>query len=303
MSAGRHGGLIRSALAAALVTAAAIGDARASPPARIVSLNVCTDQLLLSLVPRERIAALSYLATDATLSAATEEAKGLPFVVGATEEVLAHDPDLVLAQEYSTTATVNLLKRIGKRVVMVPLAQSFDGIRASIRVIAEAVEERARGEALIAAFDRRLAAVSQHRSRRPTALAYQVNSLASGPGTLLDEVIAAAGFRNLARELPLGPAGRLPLETLVAKPPDVIVLGNAPDDFRSIVGDNLRHPAFAEMMRTRPTIDLPMSRWLCGTPAIAASVEELGRAREAIAAGEAPVLARKAGAPEPLARP
>ncbi|MGI9403532.1 MAG: hypothetical protein ACR2OF_03355, partial [Hyphomicrobium sp.] len=41
-------------------------SARAEPPQRIVSLTVCTDQLLLDLAPRKRIAAVSYLATDAT---------------------------------------------------------------------------------------------------------------------------------------------------------------------------------------------------------------------------------------------
>ena len=36
----------------------------ATPPRRIVSLNLCTDQILLDLVPRDRIAALSELVAD-----------------------------------------------------------------------------------------------------------------------------------------------------------------------------------------------------------------------------------------------
>lgn len=284
---------------AVLVTAGAAGRADAAPPQRIVSVNVCTDQLLLRLVPRKRIAALSYLAVDPTLSNAYEEAKGLPLVVGATEEVLAHDADLVLAQEYSTTATVGLLRQIGRRVVMVPLAQSFEGIRLAIRTIATAVEEPERGEALVAEFDRRLKAVTASPAKRPTALAYQVNSLASGSGTLLDEVITAAGFRNLALELPLGPAGRLPLETLVEHPPDLIVLGNTAREFHSIVGDNLRHPAFRKILGSRPSIELPMARWLCGTPDIVNAVEALALARERLASDAAATGVGKAALAAP----
>ena len=109
--------------------------ARAQAPQRIVSLTVCTDQPLLDLVPRKRIAALSYLAVDPTLSLKVDEARGLKLVRGMAEEVLALKPDLVIAQEYSTTATVDLLQRLGFRVVLVPLATDFAGMRRAIRII------------------------------------------------------------------------------------------------------------------------------------------------------------------------
>jgi iron complex transport system substrate-binding protein len=260
----------------------AAGPAHAAPPRRIVSLTVCTDQLLLDLVPRERIAALSYLAVDPTLSLKIEEARGLKGVRGMAEEVLALEPDLVIAQEYSTTATVSLLQRLGFRVVLIPLATDFPGMRHAIRLIAEAVGEEARGESLIAAFDARLAAAQPKGPERPRALAYQVNSLASGPGSLVDAALQAAGFHNAARDRPLGPGGRLPLEEIVADPPDLVVLANAPDEFRSIVGDNLRHPAFAAVASSRPHMQLAMPLWLCATPQIAGAVEELVAMRRAL---------------------
>jgi iron complex transport system substrate-binding protein len=195
------------------------------------------------------------------------------------EEVLALEPDLVIAQEYSTTATVSLLQRLGFRVVLVPLATDFETMRRAIRVIAEAVGEKARGEAMIAAFDARVAAAQPQGPERPRALAYQVNSLTSGQGSLVDAALAAAGFHNMARDHRLGPGDRLPLEEVVADPPDLILLANTPDEFRSIVGDNLRHPAFTYVVSGRPHMQLPMPLWLCATPAIADAVEELGAQR------------------------
>jgi len=273
-------------LAVLLAAGAGIDCARAASPRRIVSLTVCTDQLLLDLVAHDRIAALSYLAVDPTLSLKVEEARGLKRVRGMAEEVLALEPDLVIAQEYSTTATVNLLRRLGFRVVLVPLATDFEGLRRAIRVIAKAVGSQERGEAMIAAFDRRLAAAAPKGPERPRALAYQVNSLASGPGSLADAALEAAGLHNVARDRALGPGGRLPLEDVVADPPDLLVLANAPEEFRSIVGDNLRHPAFQALMQGRPHMQLQMPLWLCATPQIADAVEELGAKRRAlIAAG------------------
>ena len=257
-------------------------SAQAKPPQRIVSLTVCTDQLLLDLAPRGRIAAVSYLAIDPTLSLKVEEARGLKGVRGLAEEVLQLNPDLVIAQEYSATATVNLLRRLGYRVVLVPLATDFESMRQGIRIIAQAVGEETRGEELIDAFDKRLAAARPIGPERPTAVAYQVNSLASGPGSLVDAALQAAGFHNVARDRPLGPGGRLPLEEIVADPPDLVVLANAPDEFRSTVGDNLRHPAFAEVIAKRPHMRIEMPLWLCATPQIAGAIEELGAMRRSL---------------------
>jgi iron complex transport system substrate-binding protein len=283
--------LLSALLVSGLLLAAgarAGGTEQRAVPQRIVSLTVCTDQLLLDLVPRDRIAALSYLAVDPTLSAKVEEARGLKGVHGMAEEVLALEPDLVIAQEYSTTASVGLLRRLGFRVVFVPLATDFDGLRRAIRIMAAAVGNETRGEAMISAFDKRLAAAAPEGPERPRALAYQVNSLSSGPGSLIDAAFSASGFQNMARSRALGPGGRLPLEEVVTDPPDLLVLANTPEEFRSTVGDNLRHPAFQALVASRRHMQLPMPMWLCATPEIAGAVEELARERRALIAEEAP---------------
>lgn len=255
--------------------AAGAGDQPADVPRRIVSLNLCTDQLLVDLVPRERIAAVSFLATDRSLSAAASSLRGLKQVQGTAEEVLALQPDLVIAGEYTTGPTVELLKRLGVKVLVVPLASDFEGMKTTLRTLAQATGTESRAEAMIADFDSRLASARSLVPARPTAVAYQVNSLASGAGTLLDAALEAAGFRNIARDVTLGPAGRLPLEELVASPPDLIVLANAPDDFKTVLADNLRHPAFQALLGKRPHVHLPMPLWMCATPRIADAVELL----------------------------
>jgi iron complex transport system substrate-binding protein len=236
---------------------------------------MCTDQLLIDLVAPERIAGVSYLATDRSLSAEARRLTQFKKLQGTAEEVLALQPDLVIAGEYTTGATVDLLRRLGQTVLVVPLASDFDGMRATIRQIAKAVGEEKRGEDVIRDFDERLKSARSTVDTRPTAIAYQVGSFVSGPDSLLDAALTAAGYRNLAREIQLGAAGRLPLEQLVTSPPDLLVLANAADDFQTVLADNLRHPALAKLLKERPSVHLPMPYWMCATPKIAEAVEIL----------------------------
>ena len=80
----------------------------------------------------------------------------------------------------------------------------------------------------------------------------------------------------------------MPLEEIVADPPDLIVLANTPGAFRSTVSDNLRHPAFASVVQSRPHMSIAMPLWLCATPQIADAVEELAQKRRELIAGATP---------------
>lgn len=264
------------AIAACLVSASiAVAETPAAKPERIVSLNLCTDQLLLDLVPAARITGVSFLASDPTLSAEAERLMPFRKLKGTAEEVLSVNPDLIIAGEYTTGATVDLLRRLGRKVLVVPLASDFDGMRGTIRIIATAVGEKERGEEVISLFDERLRAARSTIPSQPTAIAYQVGSFVSGPGSLVDAALTAAGYHNLANDLALGAGGRLPLEQLVTSPPDLVVLANAADDFRTVLADNLRHPALDRLLQRRPSVHLPMPYWMCATPKIAEAVEIL----------------------------
>ena len=284
-----RGGLKRIGLALVCAIFAHAEVHAETPPRRIVSLNMCTDQLLAELVPRERIAGISYLGVDQTLSASAKELEGLKLVKGTAEEVLALHPDLIIAGEYTTGATVDLLRRLGQHVLVVPLASDFEGLRATLRLMAQEVDEAQRGEEIITHFDERLRAARSTIASKPTAIAYQVGSFVSGSDSLLDAALDAAGYRNLARDIHLGVGGRLPLEQLVTSPPDLLVLANAPDDFQTVLADNLRHPALADLMRRRPSVHLPMPYWMCATPKIAEAVEILASMKKS---GFAEVLPR-----------
>lgn len=282
---GRWGRLRTAGLALVTLVAAGIALARsagAAPPARIVSLNVCSDQILIDLVPRSRIAAVTHLATDPLTAAHPERAQGLPFVRGTAEEVLARDPDLVVAGEWSTPATIDVLRRLGRRVETVPQPQTFDGVRALIVRLGALVEEPAAAARLIAAMDERIAAARARLvpdGSRRTALVYQVNNYASATDSLIGEALTLAGFVSAEPARGGRLAGRVGVETIVSNPPDLLVLASGPTTYRTAVADNLRHPALATLARTTPAIVVPWPLWLCGTHHAAEAVERLAAMR------------------------
>ena len=268
--------LCAAALMATLAPPATAADGK---PRRIVSLNLCTDIIVLSLVPRERIRALTLNASIPITSPIAGEIAGLKLTRGHAEEVLALDPDLVLTGTYTTAATTALLHRLGRRVEVVPLATDFAGIRSVIKQVAAAVGEPERGDAMIADFDRALAATYAPFAQRPSAMVYQVGGLVSGTESLIDAILRAAGLENAADTAQLGPGGRIALETMLAAPPDLVVLAQTASTYRTPVADNVRHPALAQLLEKRANLYLPMSLWLCGTPHVVHAVTALDRAR------------------------
>jgi iron complex transport system substrate-binding protein len=272
-------------LGVALAVLACVCEVRAEPaPARIVSLDLCTDQLLIELVDRGRIAAVTHLAGDPAVSAIPDKARGIPITHGVAEDVLRYDPDLVLAGPFGVSATVNLLRRLGRNVVVVQQPQDLDGVRASVRAVAAAVGEGARGEALVGDFDRRLSALAAPAGSPPTAVIYQIGGTVSGPGSLADAALAAAGFRNMSAAYRLARGGQVPLESLVAKPPDLLVLASNALEYRTALADNLRHPIIRLLRQRGASLELHWRYWLCGTPHIADAIEPLAQARAGIEA-------------------
>ncbi len=277
--------MIRSGVLA-LVLWASLSAPLAARPERIVSLNLCTDQLLLQLVDPARIASLTFLVADPAMSAMADQVGDLRLNHGLAEEILPLDPDLILAQSFTARATVQLLRKLGHRVVEVPAAQTLDQVRRNIRTVAAAVEAPEAGEALIADFDSRLSHIvsppGPTTGPRPVAAHFWANGYTSGRGSLVETLLRAAGYENLASRLGLAGAARLPLEVLLRADPDLLVLGSTRKDAPALANEILRHPALLRAFAGRPKVVIPDSLRACGTPFIAEAIERLAAARLAI---------------------
>ena len=100
--------------------------AAAGSPQRIVSLNMCADELLLALADPDQIVDLSPYAADRTLSFMADKAAGFRHDAAEAETVIELHPDLVLSGSYSKRATQEMLIRLGYRVELVDDVRSID---------------------------------------------------------------------------------------------------------------------------------------------------------------------------------
>lgn len=273
----------RRAFATALTLALAVaGPAAAGGPARVVSLNLCTDQLAMMLAAPGQIAALSHVARDPRASAMAAEARAHPVTHGGAEEVFALAPDLVLAGTHTTRATVALLRRLGVRVLEVPPPESIAAARQAIVEVGAALGREPAAAALLAGFDAGLARLTAPPGPRPRAAIYAAAGWTGGAESLSGELLARAGLANLAAGFGLAAGGYLPLELLVLAEPALLVLAR-PYPGASRAEELLSHPALAALAEGRPAVRPEDADWVCGTPHLLRALAALREARDRLA--------------------
>jgi iron complex transport system substrate-binding protein len=231
---------------------------------RVVSLNLCTDQMLV-LLASEKIAALSPLSRDPALSLVAARAAHLPVVRASAEAVLRLRPDLILAAPYGAQTTLALLQQEHAPVLRIGLAQDFAGIRQMTRLLASALGVPPRGEALLVAMDATLEALP-HPDHDLRALVWEPRGLTAGPGTLMDAVLHAAGVTNASDGSPVS------LEALLRHPPDLLVVPTAAA-YPSLATSLLDHPALTSLPRRA----VPPALTICAGPFSAEAAAMLAR--------------------------
>jgi iron complex transport system substrate-binding protein len=250
-----------AALLGAPADRATAGDAS---PRHVMSLSMCTDDLLLELLPPERIASLTYYSRDPSISQQWPQAAKVRINWGTAEEVLAEKPDLVLAGTYTTPATRSVLKKLGWPLLEVPPATDFDEIRAVTRQVARALNEEAAGEALIAKMDltlRGLAASKPSQSIRVAA--WGEGGSIPGKGTLFDAILTAAGGINIGATLDGGAYTSFDVEQLIAAHPDILAYARNIADTPGLNTERAQHPLIRELYSGK-RVSYPTVLYNCG---------------------------------------
>jgi iron complex transport system substrate-binding protein len=245
------------ALPAAPVLPAAPG------PQHVMSLSMCTDALLLELLPPERIASVTYYSRDPSNSYQWPQAANVRVNFGSVEEVLAAKPDLVLTGTYTTPAARSLLKRLHWPLLEVPPAADFDEVRTVTRQVAHALQREEIGEALIAQMDstlRELASTQPPRNIRVAA--WGEGGSIPGKGTMFDSILRAAGGVNIAASLS-GAYTSFDVEQLLLAHPDILAYASNITDTPGLNTDLARHPLILKLYSGRQ-VTYPGALYSCG---------------------------------------
>lgn len=250
------------------------GAVAAAPPERVVSINLCTDQLAMMLAAPGQLLSVSHISHDPNVSVMLETALEYPVNHGQAEEVFRLQPDLVLAGEFTSAYTVGLLRRLGVEVAVLPVVTTLEAIPGNLRAVGALLGREAEAEAQAAEFTATLEELRRHGAAAPRAALHYANNYTSGEHSLAHEILTAAGFRNIAAEAGLAGGGTLAMERLVMLMPDLVISGQAyPGASRS--EEVLRHPAMEALRDRHAAGALSDAEWVCGTPAVLGAVKRL----------------------------
>ena len=202
-----------------------------SPPKRIVTLSMSTDETMLGLVEPQRMAAVNTLLDDPVSSNVTGLVKEIPQRIGnpTVEEIMALQPDLIVVPDWGDLTMVPSLREVGLKVIVCKGASNLAEIRETIELLAAAAGVPERGQKLRAMMDAKLAEIQEKVAKIPQTERKRVVliSLMSGYGGLgssFDEACHYAGVINGRAELGIRDFQVMTKEQLVQIDPDILFL-------------------------------------------------------------------------------
>src|SRR6202158_256905 len=252
------------------------GPALAASLPRSASMNVCTDQLLITLADPEQILGLSRFSRDAWQSFAADDARRYPILSGGAEDILVLRPDIVVASLFDKRSTRELLKEKGLHLAEFAVPRNLDGVKAQIREMGEITVHADRAAAEIARLD---AAIT--RARRAVAVKrYAVLPLSrrgwvSGSDSLVSSLLTETGLFNAAGDLGAGTGGYASLEAIVSLKPDFILVSEAGDRAEDDGRAFLLHPALECFYPPNKRIVIPERLTVCGGVMLAEALDVL----------------------------
>jgi iron complex transport system substrate-binding protein len=271
----RRFGVFRAATVFAAVAMIGNGAAAAESP-RIASMNVCTDQLLLTLADPGQILGLSRYARDRLQSWAADDARRYRILSGGAEDILVLKPDVVVASLFDKRATRELLKEKGLHLAEFGVPRSLDEVKDQIREMGAIVQHPDRAAVEIARLDAAIARARQAVAhKRYRILPLSRRGWVSGSESLLSSLLTETGLFNAAGELGVAFGGFASLEAIVNLKPDFIVVSDADDTAEDDGRAFLLHPALERFYPPSKRIVIPDRLTVCGGVMLADALDML----------------------------
>jgi iron complex transport system substrate-binding protein len=215
----------------ALLLAVLPGPVPDAVPARVASLNLASDEILLDLLPREHLVSVTKWADAPETSniAGRVPASIYRFQKADMERLVALRPDLVVVSEYTDADFLDLVKRSGMRVHRMVGTSSPAGVRQAILDLGHAVGEDAGASKLVDRYDSVLADLGKRLEGAPRKrLLYWSSGMTAGEGTAIGSLIECSGAVNLGRELGVQGLAPVGAERAFVSEPDAILVGTWP---------------------------------------------------------------------------
>jgi iron complex transport system substrate-binding protein len=237
-------------------------------PQRVISADLCADEYVYRFVPRAHIVALSWLAGDRSpvVSTIADRVGGIALMRPSAEDILSRSPDLVVLSEGTNARLRSHLADARIPILQVPMAESLSQVREVTRRLGIALGDPDRATALLNEMDRTLGDARAHAATTPVStLIYEANGYATS-GAFTDEIMAAAGLSDAAPGMNLTRSGTIPIESVIASAPALLILNRANERAHSQAELLLRHPALAALDGRTSVATVSLTPLLCPGP-------------------------------------
>ncbi|MBX7531829.1 ABC transporter substrate-binding protein [Qipengyuania sp. 1XM1-15A] len=237
----------------------------------IVSLNPCTDAILAEVAAPGQLLAISHYSKDARSSSmATHDAARFASTGGTVEEVLALQPDVVVASTFLSPATMAAMADLGLDVRTFGAASTVEESIAQVRELAALAGREDAGERLVAQIQQALEDAASAGEPVEGAL-WQPGGIVPGEASLVSDLMRRTGFKSYAATRGMAQADYLSLEQVMADPPQVLLVAGTEAGQTHPVLDTV-----TEMRRE--TFDTRLL--YCGGPTIIEAARRLAEIRE-----------------------
>lgn len=252
----------------AFAFATAISLAAAPASSGIVSLNLCTDELVLLLADPARIRSVSYLSHAPEESALWRTARRYRANDGSMLAAAAVRPGLIVTMGDSGRDRARLAAAVGARLLVLPYPATLQDVARNVMTVGRATGGEVRAKRIVAAM--RTAEASAPTGTRDAIWT-------GGGGRSIDADGLGAQWLRLTGLQQRRIAGdRLTLETLLARPPAVLVESRYRAAQTSFATAWRRHPAARDVGAGR-TIATDGRRWTCMGPTLLPEILRLRR--------------------------
>ena len=196
----------------------------------IVSLTLSGDEMLLGLVPENRIAGLSgKINEDKEISNIVDKAKKFPKVEGNEEVLMSLEPDLIIVADWLTKKVDDIGAIMGAKVYYYKTPNSYEEQKKLIRDLANLVEEEENGEKLIKNMDDRLKDLQNkiaknYKGAKPRILMYTSFGTTSGKNTTFNDMVKLINGVNIVAEAGIDGFKDISKEKVIELNPDIIIV-------------------------------------------------------------------------------
>lgn len=200
-------------------------------PQRVVSLDLASDEIVLEMIPPERVSAVSFWSVSDGISTVADKARKVPNQIRYynSEEILSCQPDLVIAPDWTSADLIRTLKDLDVTVYVSRGSLSVENVKVAVKEIADALGMPERGREILDEMDRDLALAAERKAKIPESEQKNVVLYSHlrgyiGKGSLFDDLCQYAGVINGAALIGMGATDPLPEEGLVLINPDIILI-------------------------------------------------------------------------------